>query len=550
MPPNLPRPFDVTAGPFVGVRDAVELSAQDLSRAAAMTNAIIVKPEVGGDAWQRPGFSQLLIPSNLYASNTIAGPIYGLTTITLANGTTYNLVLVHVGTSSSSMGAGVFTYTSGVTHYVKLIQWTPDGSSFTNAIVAGGTTILNPATTANRFFFTSLGDYLIITQSGGSALKFDPITGTASALTDFTVAPYGRPVVYYGKLFFIRNDDRTTLNWSEENDPDIGYDATGYDNFWTLRQTSNSPMTGLAATNQYLYIFRGSSITSIEGAVNSDFRSAGVLEGVSLRTGCLSPDSIDTSEGGSVWFLDQFCRPHKIEPGRGLVPLWANCERACRGANKTASVQFGNWGRFHPELEVVVFRVAQTTGNPKLLVFSSRTDEYLGEWSMTSYAGMEFGETLFDSTGRETLCVTKDSAAAPLNFAYQKPDDATDQRDVLSATATPSVAVRTPRLYSDIDMVVNGMLATVSTQRFNDQQATLKLSSHGSPAQAWTTPATMAQADVSDNEPGRAVYGINDALQSRWLQLEVTNDTTETKRTIVGQIRVTGTQQRVDPALP
>ena len=45
--PRFPKPFQITAGPFVGVNDTPAISAQDGTRAAAITNGYIPVP--GGD---------------------------------------------------------------------------------------------------------------------------------------------------------------------------------------------------------------------------------------------------------------------------------------------------------------------------------------------------------------------------------------------------------------------------------------------------------------------------------------------------------------------
>jgi hypothetical protein len=130
--------------------------------------------------------------------------------------------------------------------------------------------------------------------------------GTAGAgIVKLTNAPvaYGKPTVHYAKLFFIKNAERNTIVWSEENQPNVGYEAGGYNNAWTLTQTGGAPLVALLGTNACLYYWRSKSTGKILGAVTPDFQNAGVHDSVSTAVGCGDFRSV-TRYGTETWWMD------------------------------------------------------------------------------------------------------------------------------------------------------------------------------------------------------------------------------------------------------
>jgi hypothetical protein len=145
--------------------------------------------------------------------------------------------------------------------------------------------------------------------------------GDGSTLTELTNGPatqVGKPTSYYSKLFFIKEDN--TIVWSEEYQPNVGYEAGGYNNAWTLGQTSSAPIYALLGTNQGLWYFRGGSIGLIEGAVDRDFRTTGVHDGISDTVGSDACESVIRT-GNLIWFVDDYGRPHVIKEGK-VEEIW------------------------------------------------------------------------------------------------------------------------------------------------------------------------------------------------------------------------------------
>lgn len=157
----------------------------------------------------------------------------------------------------------------------------------------------------------------LIVADGARPWMWDGTAG--GGVTSLTNAPattvVGQPpVVYYGKVFFITP---TKMVWSEENQPNTGYESGGFNNAWTLSQTSQAKLTGLAATNSGLFYFRANSIGVIRGAVTPDFTSSGVHDAVSQGVGSTLPKTI-VSVGEDVWFQSARGRIHCIASGKLL----------------------------------------------------------------------------------------------------------------------------------------------------------------------------------------------------------------------------------------
>jgi hypothetical protein len=552
----------ITAGPFVGVQDTIPLSSADANRAAGLVNGFIRLPELGADVTARPGFLRRTIsniqglPTAFNHSWTI-GNIRGLTAMQAADGSFWNLALVKAeqGTisppSTTPTNGEFFGDASG--KRAIFVRWDPVTPQYLYAM--GGTRsgvstpLENPFDIdVARLFFQPFAGYLICSDGVNRPLKWDPTnvdpaTAPAACLSDLTDAIdpfFGQPTVYAGKLFAIKASDRNTFIWSEENDPDIGYEATGYDNSWTFRQTSSDFLSRLIGTNDALYVFRENSVTAVYGTVNTDFRSSSTLEGIDSNIGTKSPDAV-TLVNNQVWFIDQYGRPHKIEPGRGLVPLWARAFETVKDIDTSDSALFQAWARYLPILDCVVFgvRLQGQTGAGQLIVFSGRTEEFLGTWTVANLADARYGAIFRDANFQAQLAMTEFGASS-LSFVTQKQDTASDvATDQLATTTAVPFRLQTPRLYGDPEISkMLGRLA-VTTQRVENVQAPLLLKVRGSRSSDWTTAQPMNEQPVADGQPGRAVAGI-DLRNTRWVQAEVANDPTVAARPTIGQVTIYG----------
>src|SRR5690606_22099470 len=114
---------------------------------------------------------------------------------------------------------------------------------------------------------------------------------------------------------------RTTIAWSEPNQPGVGYQQTDYDNAWTLTQTSADPLYALAATNDALYYFRAFSIGAITGAPNVNFQNTATHDVVSGNVGCVESSTVRTFRN-YVYFADAQSRPYRFAMGGAPEPIW------------------------------------------------------------------------------------------------------------------------------------------------------------------------------------------------------------------------------------
>ncbi len=295
----------LVAGPFVGVRDRADVLTAQPDLAFAAQNCYLPSGPLGMPFTGRPGFAQAqAVQLGSGGTRRAQGGI----TWTRSDGTRQTVAIV---------GGKVYTFDYGTA------TWTESLSAAT--LSAASVTL---STTA-RVALVPFAGVLVVsdgvndpwTWTGATNAGVDEIAGVG--------AWYGPPVVYYSKLFAIKASDRRTLVWSEEADPQLGYDIGGYNNAWDNPGGYTAPLTALAATNDALYVFRERIAITITGAVNEDFATAGTRASLSETTGTTAPWAVVVLPEGAgangVAFLDANGRPHLAVHGAGVTPLWEDC---------------------------------------------------------------------------------------------------------------------------------------------------------------------------------------------------------------------------------
>lgn len=263
-----PRPVEFRVGPVTRIIDSDAPDATGPGVIAYAGNCVLVQDDVGPVVAGRPGLIQ---------RGGQLGAVAGRT----------------------GQWVGQFTTSTGATATVAVVNgtiWTYNWATdvWTQAVTAANLTSAGATvSTTAKVYATQVSDHLVFSDGVNLAVSWDGTTG-AGGLTKLTNAPvfYGPICTYYGKLFGIKNTDRVTVVWSEEGDETTGYEAGGYNNAWSLRQTDADPLTALAATNDQLIAFRRSSTTSIRGAVSDSFSTTGTRDGVSASIGTASPGSV------------------------------------------------------------------------------------------------------------------------------------------------------------------------------------------------------------------------------------------------------------------
>lgn len=350
---ELPYAVERDLGPFVGARDAVDPYDADSEYLAAAYNIFPDGPS--GGAWRtRPALTRLNSVALGTASSRVGQAIWQHTAL---DGTEYTLAFV---------GGKFYKYDWSTNLFADI---TPAGVSINNV---------------NRIYAITFNDLLIVHDGANRPWKYNLATNTASYLTDLPYALYGPWAVYYAKLFAIKNTARNMLVWSEELNPDVGFENVLYLNRWTLGQTDQEGLEGIAATNAALYYFRPNSIGTITGAVTDDFQSAGTRDGVSTDVGTRSPASIYTFDD-SIWFVDTFLRQYRIAPGDQLQPLWPDAWQTYQGAALTLSQAVIT--AHVPGLGVLLtalpteFQRVNNYGTPSYLMAFGVAGSWFGRWA-------------------------------------------------------------------------------------------------------------------------------------------------------------------------
>lgn len=283
--------------------DTPEISAAQPNKALYIQNCYPVPG--GGGLTGRPGFA-------IVAGSSAGTKGQGCYDFVKLDGTRYTVVVY---------SGEIYT-----------VDWTTGSNGTLNKVVSSAnlsTASVTLSTTA-RVAFVTFNNMLIISDGVNNPCQWSGASGSGgiSTLSNCPVL-YGTPTVYYAKLFGIKNTNRSTMVWSEENDPTTGYEAGGFNNAWDFTQNDPEPMTCLLGSNEALYVFRESSVSTVSGAVDTDFTTTGTRAGVSEEVGTVSPWSVIYSRA-TVFFLDRAGKPYMIRAGGEAQPIWQDFKETLR----------------------------------------------------------------------------------------------------------------------------------------------------------------------------------------------------------------------------
>lgn len=238
--------------------------------------------------------------------------------------------------------------------------------------------------TGATVYFTALGDVAVISDGVHTPFSWDGTTDTV--LTNCPVL-FGRPTVYYAKLFGIKNTERSTIVWSEEGDPATGYEAGGYNNAWTLGQTDQDPLFALYGSNEALYYFRRWSIGAIRGSVDADFVNSGTRESVSATVGIVGPGGLVVTST-DLFFLDANNRPRALNIASGVLDdqMWRYIRETIPDFTTLRAYQNESLGAYLSSDDFVLLGGCLSTGigsgylSDAFIVISASTREVMGIW--------------------------------------------------------------------------------------------------------------------------------------------------------------------------
>lgn len=333
-------------GPFAAAQDSLDPTTADPTRALLLQNCYPVPGPTGSAVVGRPGFKQLGVQLGSGGNRRAQG----FHQYTKADGTEFTVAFV-----------GGLMYT---------LTWAT--RTWANVALSG----VSLSSTA-RIRCVTFADKMVVSDGVNR-----PWTWDGTNFVDLTNAPvaYGPPTVYYGKLFLVKNTDRRTIVWSEENLPNTGYEAGGFNNAWALIQTTTTALERILGTNEALYYWRARSTGRITGAVTPDFVAAGTREGVSDTVGTLAPDSV-TIYDDVIYFMSADGQPFALPTAGSLIGLWKDLRETYTGWPKG---QFSKaWALPYSPVVGVILGVAPVgqTEIAQYAVLNHDLPTVLGLWS-------------------------------------------------------------------------------------------------------------------------------------------------------------------------
>lgn len=340
------RALQLEDGPWASLCDSGSYQPGKLRVAI---NIYPLDPAVGEGLTGRPGWSKYGFPAGSPFSGRVQGFVdFAGMAVCIAHGEIWRMVY---GTGTWTLAASAANIvTAGAALYDAVGGVVPIG--FLTVYVGG----------AARLF---------ISDGINKPLLYDGTTGAAS-ITPVPNCPilYGQPTMYEARVFGIKASNRRTMVWSESDDPLTGYEAGGFSNAWSLRQTDSHELSGLVGQNTGLLIFRERSTTSAAGDVGPNFSSASSRESISGTEGLGHPFSAVVVRNG-VMGLDAQSRPQFYRNGaQGFTPVWHDlrAHAAIVTANMQMSTSSGLYSALAAEfspLKAVFFLVAGTPGSTR-----------------------------------------------------------------------------------------------------------------------------------------------------------------------------------------
>lgn len=371
-----PSPVPLVQGPYRGMRDSHDPTAARPDLAFRLSNAYPGSAAGIEGVWGRPGFT--------VGGSTLAG----------AGQRSYQFTQESTGDEFTIDFAGgqmyVYDHSAG-TH--------------TALDLAGAGISLDP----DSFIYCITFVDTLIFHDGVSKPVQASVAGGVWTFAVLTNAPvfFGPLVVHSGKIVGILADEPNAIAWSEENQPNVGYEATigpaTYTNAWRVTQTEQERFYGIGADENLLILWRERSTTAISGRIDEEFQTTATREAVEAPIGTKSPSSIVRTPGG--WFiLDADGHPQLLR-GRQYVgtggdtdPIWYDCRETTRHlprADLPTAVSC-----YYTPADLVLMGVTDYGGVPLILVLNAHTGQFCGRWEGIPFRTLDLVK---DADGVPTL---------------------------------------------------------------------------------------------------------------------------------------------------
>lgn len=278
-------------------------------------------------------WSGITDPNHLYLALNCYPETSGTATAYRSRPGRYRLSSTQLGGGGAGQLVYQFTKNTGASYAVCIaggkfytFDWTLGTwtETLTAAHLSGAAVTLSSTA---RCYAVTFNDTMVVSDGINTPWTWDGTPG--GGIMKLTNAPvfYGQPTVYVGKLFGIKDSDRVSVVWSEENAANTGYEAGGYANVWALIQQGSDPLQAIRATNEGLYYWRQRSIGVIRGSFGSEFSTTNTFDAVSNLVGTRSPRGV-LYYNNAFYFPDEFGRPHILYPGGSVTPIWEQCAQS------------------------------------------------------------------------------------------------------------------------------------------------------------------------------------------------------------------------------
>ena len=304
-----PRPQIIRSGPWKGMRDAQEPESADPQYAKLIQNAYASNVDIGLRCITGiPGFAL----AGTQLGSVGARTCQWIGQFARTNGTTQSLVIVNGALSEYNWGANTYT------------------TRLTNAQITGAGATLSTTATV---YCVVYNDLLIVSDGVNKPFQWDGTSGGGVTLLSNAPICYGQPVIYSEKLMMIKAAERDTFVWSEEGQPNVGYEAGGYLNVWGIGGAKAERLVALAPRNETLGVIRERSTTEIAGQVATDFKTTATRASVSEKIGTTAPGAVLVLDEGTL-SVDAFGRPQFWPKGGTYTvapALWDACAQTVSG---------------------------------------------------------------------------------------------------------------------------------------------------------------------------------------------------------------------------
>lgn len=521
-----------TAGPFMGVRTNADAPYTNSSKYLATATNGYFRDVDGFSSW-------------------VARPAFITTNTGAQIGTGQRAQGSHAHVDPATQAIYRFFAVNG-----KLYRSNATFTVFTD-VTPTGVTIDTAVTT--RLSMMSVGASMVATDGVNrpwvaSNFASTPITGTYIDIDGGGGAwsTWGPPTIYQDSVMWITAtvpsgsavEAGVGIVWSEPNQPAVGYDQSGYADFWNFIETGSERLTGILGTNSGLFVWRESSITVAVGTPSINFSSTATRDARGDAVGTVCPWAIAIAED-NIFFLDNRGRPWMMSLAGQPQPIWEQLATAANtffGVDQT-DLPYVAVGAIVPELNLYIFASTYTTSyqSPFIAnVFSADDGNYNGQWQIGPSAGSginTIGEQL-DASGMRVLCVVGSlGAISPYYGGFVSILSSVTAAQWADSPNAQNVQITTAAMGFSASNIMNPDYVNIMVRSTDTIQAVNFTGSNGNTSPAVTSVVPLSNPSLITSY--RAVVGL-DGSATRYMSFHMLGPASQVTQWGVQRLEVFG----------